>query len=76
MIPPHPRPLRGWVWSTEKWARWLGHMAAELDTLESLLLAAYPEGREEHRRARWTVIRMRAFLETLRVALSVSSPLM
>ena len=69
MNPPHPP--RGWVWSTEKWNRWLGAMEEHVDALESLVLAAYPEGREEHFRARWTVIRLRAFLRTLRVALSV-----
>ena len=71
MIPPHPP--RRWVWSTEEWARWLRVMEGQLDALGSLVLAAYPEGREEHVRARWTVIRLRGFLGKLRVALSVAS---
>ena len=69
MIPELAPRRRGW--SAEKWAWWFRLMEEHVDALGSLVLSAYPEGREEHVRARWTVIRLRGFLETLRVALSV-----
>ena len=69
MIPQQPPRRRGW--SAEEWARWFRLMEGQIEALSSLLLAAYPEGREEHMRARWTVIGLRAFLAKLRVALSV-----
>ena len=67
LLSPPPR----WAWSAEKWAWWFRLMETHVDALGDLVLSAYPEGREEHMRARWTVIRLRAFLTTLRVALSV-----
>jgi hypothetical protein len=52
-------------------AWWLGQLERQIEQLAILLLAAYPEDRPEHLRARWAVIRVQVLLELLRAALGV-----
>ena len=63
--PPHGVLPRGGAGSAEEWARWLAYVDGQIDILASLLLVADPEGSEEHRQARWAVIRLRVFLAQL-----------
>ena len=76
-LPPMRRPLCGTLpragdGSVAEWARWLTYVDGQIDILASLLLVPDPEGGEEHRRARWAVIRLRVFLTKLRVPSSVA----
>jgi hypothetical protein len=60
------------AWSAKEQAKWLGYVEGQLEYLVAMLFVVYPEGSEEHRRARWAVIRLRVFFEKLRVALATS----
>jgi hypothetical protein len=62
-------------WMPAEQVKWLGYVEGQLEYLAALLLVAYPEGREEHRRARWAVIRLRVLFEKFRVAVGMSRPL-
>ena len=62
------------AWSAEEWSRWTGYVQGQLDYLTSLAFSAYPEGTRAHLRARWTSIRLRAFLQKLRVAITLNPP--
>jgi hypothetical protein len=71
MTQPSPfRALPRVAWSTKDVGKWLGYVEGQMQYVAALLLAAYPEGGDEHRRARWAVIRLRVFFEKLRVALA------
>ncbi len=52
--------------------KWLGYVDGQLEHLVAMLLLAYPEGTEQHRRARWAVIRLRVLFDKLRTALAVA----
>jgi hypothetical protein len=58
------------AWSAKDVSKWLGYVEGQIQYLATLVLAAYAEGGEEHRRARWAVIRLRVFFEKLRGALA------
>ena len=56
-------------WSRSEHTKWVGYVENQLDYLMRLLLMAHPKGSEEHLRARWAVIRVRALFEKLPFAL-------
>jgi hypothetical protein len=60
------------AWSAEERAKWRGYVEEDLEYLSALLLQAYPEEREEHRRARWAVIRLRVFFDKVLQALAAA----
>lgn len=47
----------------------LGYVEGQLELIVAMLLLAYPPGRDEHRRARWAVIRLKVLFDKLRRAL-------
>jgi hypothetical protein len=49
-------------YSFEEQRKWLGYIEGQIEYLASLALGAYPESSFEHRRARWTAIRLRVLL--------------
>jgi hypothetical protein len=60
------------AWSAKERLKWLGYVDGQLEYLVAMLLLAHPEGTEQHRRARWAVIRLRVLFDKLRTALAVA----
>jgi hypothetical protein len=60
--------------SVAEQGKWLGYIEADIEVLVALALAATPEGSAEHRRVRWTGIRLRIFLNALRPTLGLPPP--
>jgi hypothetical protein len=61
------------AWSAKDVSKWLGYVEGQIQYLAALVIEAYPEAADEHRRARWAVIRLRVFFEKLRGALAAGS---
>jgi hypothetical protein len=65
------RPETWDVTSVEELKRWLGYIEEHIDYLTSLALAVYPRDSAEYHYARWTRVRLRFFVNVLRVKLGL-----
>jgi hypothetical protein len=57
--------------SVEELRRWLGYIDDHIDYLASLAFAVYPRDSAEYHYARWTRVRLRFFVNVLRVKLGL-----
>ena len=55
----------------EELKRWLGYIEEHVDYLAGLAMAVYPRESAEYHYARWTRVRLRFFLNVLRVKLGL-----
>jgi hypothetical protein len=65
------RPGTWDVTSVEELKRWFGYLEEHIDYLASLALAVYPRDSAEYHYARWTRVRLRFFVNVLRVKLGL-----
>jgi hypothetical protein len=55
----------------EELKRWLGYIEDHIEHLASLAMAVYPRDSAEYHYARWTRVRLRFFVNVLRVKLGL-----